>query len=97
MLLHQPDIIVHIAVILSYKLSHCGIPGPKYKNLSLRKTLDKGVVKTQIYFRFDWSSKFLFRPTILFLSILCRAFSTNILLLSIKAYQLEIFRILKNQ
>ena len=48
MLLHKCNIIVDIAIILSYKLSPYDIPGLKYKILSQHKTLEKGVIKTPI-------------------------------------------------
>ena len=62
MLLHKLYINVTIRHILMYRKSLYGLLGPKYKNSSNRKTLEKGVAEKA---RMELSTKIPYRPNVL--------------------------------
>ena len=62
MLLHKLYINVTIRHILMYRKSLYDLPGPKYKNSSNRRTLEKGVAENA---RMELSTKMPYRPNVL--------------------------------
>ena len=62
MLLHKLYINMTIRHILMYRKSLYDLPGPKYKNSSNRKTLEKGVAENA---RMELSTKMPYRPNVL--------------------------------
>ena len=61
MLLHKLYINVTIRHILMYRKSLYDLPGPKYKNSSNRKTLEKGVAENA---RMALSTKIPYTPNV---------------------------------